>query len=53
MKGQWSKLFVVTVAFLLLAGACVAAATPLPHRHLCHPPRLRIPPPRCKPGWTR
>ena len=30
MKGQWSKLFVVTVVFLLIAGACVPAATPPP-----------------------
>ena len=30
MKGQWSKLFVVAIGFLLLAGACVPAATPLP-----------------------
>ena len=25
MKGQWSKLFVVTVVFLLLAGVCACA----------------------------
>ena len=30
MKAQWSKLFVVTVVFLLIAGACVPAATPPP-----------------------
>ena len=30
MKGQWSKLFIVTVAFLLLAGACVPAPAPPP-----------------------
>ena len=30
MKAQWSKLFVVTAAFLLIAGACVPAATPPP-----------------------
>ena len=28
MKGQWLELFVVTVAILLLVGACVPAATP-------------------------
>ena len=30
MKGQMLKLLVVTVAFLLIAGACVPAATPPP-----------------------
>ena len=30
MKGQGSKLLVVTVAFLLIAGACAPAATPPP-----------------------
>ena len=31
MKGQWTKLLVVTVAFLLIAGACVAPpASPTP-----------------------
>ena len=29
MKGQWSKLFVVTIGFLLLAGACVPAVLPV------------------------
>ena len=47
MKGQWSKLFVVTVAFLLLAGACAAPPppptptpvppTPTPFRPTPHP----------------
>ena len=32
MKGQWSKLFVVTVAFVLLAGTC-AAPPPPPDGH--------------------
>jgi len=30
MKGQWSKLFVVTVVFLLLGGACAAPPPPMP-----------------------
>jgi hypothetical protein len=30
MKGQWAKLLVVTVAFLLIAGACAAPPPPMP-----------------------
>ncbi len=44
MKGQGSKLFVVTVAFLLIAGACAPAATPPPTPTPVPPTATPVPP---------
>jgi len=50
MKGQWSKLFIVTVAFLLLAGAC--AAPPPPPTPTPMPPTATPIPPTPTPDPT-
>ena len=44
MKGQGSKLLVVTVAFLLIAGACAPAATPPPTPTPVPPTATPVPP---------